>query len=176
MNIKDFMEVINYRITEGSDFCWTCFGNHAFMLSSWNGEDDGWSLNMVFDTHDQTVYKVEVCDYQRKRAYRYFNPKFREAYMTYGKVKNPNHLHQAWDDINFTDLEVEEDWLEKSRAIVADRDYSTDVSVPLDLDYGELFTLMKMAHERDITFNQLCREAIQAAIDCEKKSLTGVKA
>lgn len=172
MNIKDFMEVINYRITEGSDFGWTCFGEHAFTLSSWNGEDDGWSFNMVFDTRDQTVYTVEVCDYQRKRAYRYFKPQFRDAYMSYGKANhgNEDYLNQAWDDIKFTDLEVEEDWIEKARAIVAGSDYSTDVSVPLNLDDEELFTLMKMAHERDITFNQLCREAIQAVIDREKET------
>ena len=176
MNIKDFMEVVNYRITEGDSFGWTCFGEHAFNLSSWNGKDDGWSFNMVFDTRDQTVYNVEVCDYQRKRAYRYFNPQFRDAYMSYGKANHKDYLNQAWDDIDFTDLEVEEDWIEKARAIVAGSDYSTDVSVPLDLDDDELFTLMKMAHERDITFNQLCREAIQAAIDREKETLSSIKA
>jgi len=172
MNIKDFMEVINYRITEGSDFCWTCFGNHAFMLSSWNGDHDGWSLNITFDTKTQEVYLVESCDYKRNRAYRLVNPQYKATYFDYAREHNSHYMNQAWDGINYVDLEVEEDWLEKARAIVADRDYSTDVSVPLDLDDGELFTLMKMAHERDITFNQLCRKAIQAAIDCEKKSLT----
>jgi hypothetical protein len=34
---------------------------------------------------------------------------------------------------------------------------------------------MKMAHERDITFNQLCREAIQAAIDREKETVSELK-
>lgn len=176
MNIKDFMEVVNYRITEGDSFGWTCFGEHAYNLSAWNGDHDGWSFNMVFDTRDQTVYNVEVCDYQRKRAYRYFNPQFRDAYMAYGKANHKDNMNQAWDDIDFTDLEVEEDWIEKARAIVAGSDYSTDVSVPLELDDDELFTLMKMAHERDITFNQLCREAIQAAINREKETLSSIKA
>ncbi len=170
MNIKSFLEVVNYRITEGDTFGWTCFGENAYNLSAWNGDHDGWSFNMVFDTRDQTVYSVEACDYKRKRAYRYLNPDHREAYINYGKTKHAEYYNQAWDQVDFTDLEVEEDWIEKARSIVADKEYSTDVILPLELDDDELFTLMKMAHERDITFNQLCREAIQAAIDREKET------
>ncbi len=175
MQIKDFMEVVNYRITEGDTFGWTCFGENAFNLSSWNGDHDGWSFNIVFDTHDQTVYSVEACDYKRKRAYRYLNPDHRETYITYGKNNHAEYYNQAWDGINYTDLEVEEDWIEKARSIVADKEYSTDVILPLELDDEELFALMKMAHERDITFNQLCREAIQAAIDREKETAGKLK-
>ena len=105
MQIKDFMEVVNYRITEGDTFGWTCFGENAFNLSSWNGDHDGWSFNIVFDTHDQTVYSVEACDYKRKRAYRYLNPDHRETYITYGKNNHAEFSKYIGEDcVAYPDL------------------------------------------------------------------------
>lgn len=175
MNIKQYMEIVDYRITEGDHFTWTCFGDKAYNLSAWNGDYDGWSTNMVFDTGDQTVYIVEVCDYKNKRAYRYFNPEFKQQYMDYSKTHNPDYRDQAWDDVDFTDLEVEEDWLNKTAAIIAGENYDTRVSVPVDFTDEELLKYMKMAHERDMTFNQFVEEAIKQAIKDHEQDPEGFK-
>jgi predicted HicB family RNase H-like nuclease len=37
--------------------------------------------------------------------------------------------------------------------------------VPIELPDDELFQLMRMAHERDITLNQLVEEALRLAIE-----------
>ena len=50
-------------------------------------------------------------------------------------------------------------------AIVAGDDYDTRVSVPVDFTDEELLKYMKLAHEMDITFNELVERAIRAAID-----------
>ena len=171
VTVKDFFQTVDYKITEGSDFGWTCFGPNAYTLSAWNGEDDGWSLNITFDTRTQEVYLVESCDYKRKRAYRLINPSYKGAYFEYGREHNKAYVNQAWDDIDYTDLEVDEDWLEKSRRIVADLDYDTKVSVPLELDDAELFQLMKMAHEKDITLNELVAQALTQAINLAEDSV-----
>ena len=169
MDLKKFLEAIDYRITEGSEFCWTCFGDNAYSLSTWNGDHDGYSMNVTFDLKDQTVYSVEACDYKRKRAYRYLNPDHREAYLTYGKTKHAQYYNQSWDNVDYTDLEVEEDWIEKARCIVADKDYDTKVTIQVELSDNEIFTLMKMAHDRDITLNKLVEEILWMAIkDAEK--------
>jgi len=165
ISIKDFMEIVDYRITEGSDFTWTCFGDHAYSLSAWNGDHDGWSFNITFDTENQTVYLVESCDYKRQRAYRLINPDWRDRYLDYGKTQCGDHLNQAWDDINYVDLETDEDWTAKARAIVLDKDYNTKVQVPLDLSDEELFNLMKRAHELDITLNQLVEQILTETIN-----------
>jgi hypothetical protein len=171
VSIKQFMEVSQYRITEGSDFGWTCFGDRAYSISAWNGEHDGWSLNITFDTLTQEVYMVESCDYKRERAYRLVNPHYKDAYFDYAREHNSHYMNQAWDGVDYTDLEVDEDWLEKSRKIVADEDYDHKVSVPLELSDEELFQLMKMAHERDVTLNQLVEDILWLAIkDAEKKA------
>jgi hypothetical protein len=39
------------------------------------------------------------------------------------------------------------------------------VSVEVDLDDDVFMALAKIAHERDITFNELCREVLQAYVD-----------
>jgi hypothetical protein len=171
ITIKQFMEVSQYRITEGSEFGWPCFGDRAYLLSAWNGDHDGWSLNIIFDTETQVVYMVESCDYKRARAYRFINPEYKDVYFDYGNKHNKEYINQAWDNVNYTDLEVEEDWLEKSRKIVANEDYDNKVSVPLELSDEELFQLMKMAHERDVTLNQLVEDLLWLAIkDAERKA------
>ena len=50
---------------------------------------------------------------------------------------------------------------------MAGRDYDSRVQVPLELSEDELFRLMTMAHERDITLNQLVTDVIQRVIDQE---------
>lgn len=160
------MEVIDYRITEGSDFTWRCFGDEAkpYTLSAWNGDHDGWSFNITFDTGTQDVYIAETCDYKHNRAYRLINPDFKDQYFEYAKRENPEYRDQAWDDVNYVDLEVDDDWFQKALAIKAGDDYDTKVSVPLDIPDEELFKYMLLAHERDITLNQLVEEALRNAI------------
>ena len=167
ITLKDYLEVIDYRITEGSDFTWDSFGSQAYSLSAWNGEQDGWSFNCVFDLKDQTVYMVEACDYKRQRAYRLINPEYRDCYIATGAMIAGNLRDQAWDDINFTDLEDDDDWIQKSLAIIADEDYDNRVDVPLTLPDDQIFALMKEAHRQDITLNQLIEKILRAEIEKE---------
>jgi len=155
ITLKHFMEIVNYRICEGSS--WNGFAPGAYSLDYWNGDQDGHSLCVIFNTQDQTVYSVQVCDYKNNRAYRFTHPEHRKDLDK-----------EAWDDVKWCDLDVEEDWLEKAQAIVDGRDYDTRVQLPLELGEDELFRLMSMAHERDITLNQLVTEIIQRVIDREE--------
>ena len=75
---------------------------------------------------------------------------------------------RAWDDVKYIDLETVDDFIQKSLAIKAGDQYDTRVEVPLNLDDETSFTLMKMAHERDITFNQMIEEVLQGVIDDSK--------
>jgi predicted nucleic acid-binding protein len=79
-------------------------------------------------------------------------------------------LNQAWDDVKFIDLEVEEDWLDKAQAIVAGEDYDDRVQMPLTLDNDQLFDLMKLAHERDVTLNQMVETVLREHIEQHEKN------
>lgn len=173
ITLKEFLETIEYRITESDDYCWACYGPNTRSISSWNGlyEDGGWSFDVVFDTKNQTVYEVTVCDYTNNRAYRLIHPDFKTAYEQEAKSRDVDD-DQAWDDVDYTDLETVEDWIEKARAIVEGREYDTRVSIPIDIPDDDLFTLMKMAHLRDITLNQMIEEVLREQIERLKDDLT----
>jgi hypothetical protein len=71
----------------------------------------------------------------------------------------------AWDDVNWVDLDTDEDFLEKAQAIFQGEDYDTRVQVPLELDDATLFQLMKLAHESDVTLNQKVEEILRDVIE-----------
>jgi len=164
ITVKEFMEIVQHRITEGGDYGWQCYGPNAYRLDSWSGDQDGHSVSIVFDTQTQTVYEVTAYDYSRERAYRLINPDYREAHANEAVYRGVE-ANEAWDCVNYVDLEADDDFIQKALAIVADEDYDTRVEVPLELDDAVLFDLMRMAHEQDITLNTLVENIIRAEID-----------
>jgi len=148
------MEICNYRITEGSDYQWECYGPNAYTLDSWNGDQDGHSFSIYFDTKTQEVYEVQIHDYRNQRAYRMINPEFVKKHKKEAKRREVEYK-EAWDDVNYIDLEVDDDWIQKALAVEAGEIYDTRVSVPLVLDRDQMYDLMTMAHERDMTLNEL---------------------
>jgi hypothetical protein len=174
ITLKQFMETVDYRITEGSTYQWQCFGPNAYTLDSWNGEQDGHTVSIIFDTRDQTVYQAMAYDYSRERAYRMTNPDFKAEFDR--ECEDRDILDQAWelDDgtpVKYVDLDVVEDFMDKARAIVSDEDYDTRVQVPVEFTDDELLKYMKMAHERDMTFNEFVEEALRSAIEHHKLDL-----
>ena len=164
ITLKEWMEIVDYRITEGSDYCWHCYGNDVHMLDSWNGEQDGHSFTVIFDTKTQVVYEVQAHDYVHNRAYRMINPDFQKKNKKEAKKRDIDK-NNAWDDVDYVDIEVDDDFFQKCLAIKAGEDYDTRVSVPMDFSDEELLQYMKLAHEQDITFNQLVEQALREAID-----------
>jgi len=166
ITIKDFMEAVEYRVSEGSEFMWSCWGKDAFTLDSWNGDIDGHTVSITFDTKTQIVYCASVYDYRQNRAYRLLHPDFEQAYRDEATSRSVN-LNEATDEIQFVDLEVEEDFLEKSRAIVRGEDCSTNITIQLNLDKDLIFELAMIAHEKDITLNRLINSALKNAFNLE---------
>lgn len=163
------METVNYRITEGSDYCWSCYGYNAYALDSWNGDNDtGYSVGIVFDTNTQIVYEMNVSDYKNQRAYRWINSDFREKFQTESKERYVD-ANQAWDNVTYIDLETEKDMLEKTRAIVAGEDYDTRVEVPIELDDEVILNAALEAHKQDITLNQYIERILRNMIESEKQ-------
>ena len=164
LTLKEWMEVADYKITEGDQYCWQCYGPDAYTLSSWNGRHDGYSFCVYFDTKTQLVYEVQAHDYKNERAYRMINPDFADANNQEALEREVDN-NQAWDDVEYIDLETDDDFIQKCVAIKNGEDYDTRVSVPLDLGNDELFELMKMAHERDLTLNEFVEDILREAIE-----------
>lgn len=164
ISMKEWMELVDYRITEGSDFGWECYGADAYMLDSWNGKQDGHSFTIIFDTKDQTVYEVQAHDYVHNRAYRMINTDFQKKVKKEAKRRNVNR-DEAWDDVDYVDLEVDDDFIQKCLSIKAGEDYSTDISVPVDLPDDLLLEAALNAHRQNITLNEYINNALRELME-----------
>ena len=162
--MKEWMELVSYRITEGSDYMWQCYGSNAYALDSWNGEQDGHSFTVIFDTRNQTVYEVQAHDYVHNRAYRMINEDFRKKNKKEAKRRDIDK-NEAWENVDYVDLDVVDDFIQKCLAIRSGEDYDTRVQVPVDFTDEELLQYMKMAHERDMTFNEFVEEALRNLLE-----------
>ena len=118
----------------------------------------------MFDTKTQEVYEVSSYDYRNNRAYRLMNPDFVYEHKEEALERQVNEK-EAWDDVNYIDLEVDDDWIQKALAIEAGEDYDVRVEVPLTLDDAQVFELMRLAHAQDITLNQLVERVLRDAIE-----------
>jgi len=176
ITMKEWVELVDYKITEGGDYGWGCYGTYSYTLDSWNGVHGkgGYSFSITFSTKSQKIYEVSMCDYTNDRAYRMINPKFQEKHCKEAEMRNVN-LNEAWDEVNYVDLDVVDDFIQKALAIKAGEKYDTRVQVPVDFTDEELLQYMKMAHDRDMTFNQFIEEALRNAIEAYELDPEGMK-
>jgi len=177
IDMKEWMELVDYKITEGDTYGWSCFGSNSYQLASWNGVHGkgGYSFNIVFSTKSHKVYCVEVCDYTNDRAYRMINPDYVKKHEKEAKNRDVN-MNEAWDDVEYVDLEVDDDFIQKCLAIKAGEDYSTDISVPIDLPDDILLEAALNAHRQNITLNEYINNALRSMIDEYARDPEGVKA
>jgi hypothetical protein len=170
LNMQDWMELVDYKITEGSEYCWSCYGPNSYTLDSWNGVHGkgGYSSSITFSTKTQKVYEVDVCDYTNNRAYRMINPNNVEKHRKEAESHGTN-LNEAWDDVNFVDLEVDEDFIEKCLAIRACEDYDTGILVSIDLPDDVLLQAALEAHKQNITLNDYINAALRGLVEKVKR-------
>jgi hypothetical protein len=87
-----------------------------------------------------------------------------EKHRKEAEIRNVN-LNEAWDECDYVDLEVDDDFIQKSLAIRAGEDYSTDVSIPINLPDDLLMFAFKAAHEADMTFNDWMNQMLREFVD-----------
>ena len=160
--LKDFFEIINYRITEGGKFMWSCYGPNTYVIDSDN--EDHSTVSVIFDTETQQIYQLEAHDYDNRRAYRWSHPFYDDLRLAEAAQRNVNDS-QAWDEVNFIELSEISDFTRKASAIARNEPYDTMVSIKLDLPDDIVFKLMLQAHEENITFNELVVRIIREYID-----------
>ena len=165
ITLKEYLEAINFQITGGSEYQWRCFGDNARYLDSADNEGLGdYSISAIFDSVDQTVYSVDLWDYKNDREYRWINPMFVPAHMD-ACIQHNVDCYESSDGRNFIDLDLASDILEKISKIVAGETYDTRVQMQVDFSDEDLLQYMKLAHQMDITFNELVERALLNAMD-----------
>lgn len=166
ITLKQWMELVGYRITEGSEYQWKCFGPNAYILDFWNGQSDVESVSstVVFDTVTQVVYEAATYDGRNSRAYRLINPAYKKAMLDEALARNVSN-EIAWDEVSYTDLESVEDFIDKGTAIIHGQDYDPHIVVPVRLDTETVTALSFAAHVKGMTQNQLIEQVLAKELE-----------
>jgi len=165
ITLKDFMEAIQYKVSEGSEYGWLCYGPDARSMDYWNGQHAGGiSVCCVFDSKTQFVYEMQAWDDAAGLEYRWIHPGYIESNAAEAANRGVD-FYQSYDDHKFTDLEVAEDILEKATAMVAGLDYDKRVIVQLNLDDASKMLLMEMAHEADMSLNHYVEHILRLEME-----------
>ena len=168
MKLAQINEAMNHQITGGSEYQWQCFPDARFL----DYESEHAHVSILYSTVDQIVYQADASikrevwpdDKRFDKPYRWTNPIFKDAYINEAKERNVDP-DQAWDDTKWIELETDEDFLEKAKAMFEGDYWDTRIIVPVDLDDDTILKLAMEAHKRDITLNKMVEIVLQEAIN-----------
>lgn len=160
MKLGQVNEITDHKIIGGSDYQWNCYPDARYL----DYQSTHANLSVLFNIYSQEIYSAEINDNEDTVRYRWLNPAYKDAMVAEAKERNVDP-DQAWDDVKWTDLEVEEDFLEKAQAIFAGKEFDNRIQVPLDLEDDLLLHLAMEAHKRDITLNKMVEIVLQEAIN-----------
>ena len=79
ITLKDYFRAVDYRITEGSEYGWACYGADAYCLEAVLDSTCETSAGVIFDRKTQTVYDVSLC-LPNDVCYRWLNPEYDTKY------------------------------------------------------------------------------------------------
>lgn len=165
MHLSKVNEALNHKIVGGDEYQWECYGPNARYLDY---ESQYAHASVIFNTMTQEIYEATVSSKDENvKLYRWLEPDTKQLFINECKRKkiDPN---LAWDTVHYVDLETVEDFLDKAEAIFNGETFDTRIQVPLELERDELYELMSMAHERDITLNEMVEEILWRVINTEK--------
>ena len=171
LTLADIDQVLEHKISGGSDYQWACYGPDARYLDYTISGIDVTGC-AIYDTKTQEIYEASLCDGPNDVAYRWTNPDHDKAHRKEAKKRGVNP-DQAWDDVDYTELSVDE-WIQAALDLVSespveeehlDLRETTDTTVEINLDDSELLQLCMLAHERDITLNALVNNILREHID-----------
>ena len=165
ITLQQFMECIQYRVSNSDEYCWDCYGPDARSMDS--EVMDQYTITCVFDTKENFVYEMQVWDYVNDLQYRWIFHDYYDDVVAESKKRNIIFEESA-DSKKFIELDLEQDILEKAAAIVRGEDYDKRVLVNITWEEDLLFLAMKQAHEQDITFNEYISNILRAEIDKAK--------
>lgn len=162
MQLKQVNDILDHKIINGSEFLWNCYGPTTRFLDY---SSEFAEATIVFDSTTQEIYEAVITSKDlSKQPYRWLNPNTKQNFLDECHSKDLDPA-LAWDNTEYIDLETEQDFLEKARAVFNNLPYDERVQLPLELTTDEWHDLMKLAHERDITLNQLIAEILLNAIE-----------
>lgn len=138
MQLQDIITAAQFKISEGAEYQWACYGKNARFLDFQSDFEDV-SASCIFDSQNQTVYEASL--YIGEKAYRWLNPYFSKA-MYSESFERDIDPREFCEVCHFCDCEVPEDLLEKTTDAFNTGTCSDDIVIPINLteEQEELFS------------------------------------
>lgn len=163
MKLQEYITATENKISEGCDYQWNCFGMKPFMITTYF-ENANTEATAIYDRKTLDVFSVEFLDNDSNTIYRYLDHKYKDAYYAECESRGIDPKNE-FDLFKIREVIVEADILNKINCSALGDEYDTRIKVPLDLPDPLLFDLMKLAHEKDVTLNELITGAIASSIE-----------
>ncbi len=165
--LQKYIEAIDFEISGGEPFMWSCFGPHTRFL---NGDSDIAGCSALFDPQTQEVFAIEVQHNDDPIYYRWITPEYVEAYKAEAKSRGVDWQRPGDDGTKWRDTDCVLDVLEKVRAIRLGIPYDPNVIMTVTLDRDVFCDLAMLAHERNQTLNQCFVEVLTQQITIAKEA------
>jgi hypothetical protein len=79
VTIKKFINAISFKIDEGCEYLWECYGPDCRQLG-WIKPDRSATAGIVYDIKSHVVYEMSVWDDKNNEVWRWIKPGFRKAH------------------------------------------------------------------------------------------------
>lgn len=105
MKLQGFLKAIKYKITDGFEYQWKCFGSNAFCVGRELSRNNQYiySASCVFDTKTQQLYEVTFWDYKKEETFRWIKKSFLKSYKSECRKRNIS-FNNSLDDKKYTDV------------------------------------------------------------------------
>ena len=101
ITIKDFVTAVDYRIGEGAEYMWECYGLEASILD-WVRPDMSGSASIIYDTKAHVVYEMEVWDDLKQKVYRWIRPENIKRHKSEAKKRDVSFV-LAYERVKYED-------------------------------------------------------------------------
>jgi hypothetical protein len=109
MNILEVVTAANGLVKGGADYGWQCFGPNAKYIDIGN-DQIGQVASVIFDSDDGTVYAVELFYPADRRAWRWVDDRYYDAFIEtcFQNDINPRFAYESvqYEDIGPNDVIV----------------------------------------------------------------------
>ena len=173
--IIDVMKAAHFKIAEGSEYGWDCFGDkdevYSLDFSETLGSFDTNSASVVFNRRTGQVFEVTAYD-KSDNCFRWIDPQYVSVVKTEFETRNLD-FKVAYDNNQFVDVHDETTILEILEILILNPDASEylapyleeeDSIITIKMTDSELALISRAAHLKNMTLNQFMIEAVQHSI------------
>lgn len=167
-NISTVYDVMAWCPKRSSDrYLWNCYGDNAYCIDFQNEKNSLHDFaHVVYDATTGEVFQIEVFNEENNPKI-WFNYDYRKAYIDEARSRNVDPF-VAWDNVRYTDMDFFDDvtdLLQQLEHKEEDEGLEGTSELQLELPREQLLELCLIAHEKNVTLNQLINDVLRMEID-----------